>query len=173
MTAGGVEDRIEKLEKAMRDMRRRVDETGRAQHAELGGLRYAVFACVAAGVLLALTAATWRVYAGDDPDVEDLTTLWGMAPEGWQGFGTLALVLVLVVGTIGVFLAGADGHRVYLVFAGIAALTVVAILFVGMVEPDHWYDAEDTESGPGRWLALFTALTLTITHAARGAELRR
>ena len=43
---------------------------------------------------------------------------------------------------------------------------MVAIIAVGFVEPD-------AESAAGRWLALFTALSLAITHLARGAELRR
>jgi hypothetical protein len=173
MAAETVEGRIEKLEKSLKDMRRRVDEADRGHRGEIVGLRYAVFASVASGVLLALTATTWRFYEGEDPDIEDVTTLWGMVPEGWLGTVTLALVLVLALGTVGVFLADTAGRTTHVVFAVLALLTVVAILFVGLVEPDAWYDAEDAESAPGRWLALLTALSLAVTHAARGGELRR
>jgi len=173
MAAETVEGRIEKLEKSLKDMRRRVDESDRWRHGEIVGLRYAVFASVAAGVLLALTATTWRFYEGEDPDVEDVTTLWGMVSEGWLGTVTFALVVVLALGTVGVFLIDTAGRATHVVFAVLALLTAVAILFVGLVEPDAWYDAEDAESAPGRWLALLTALSLAVTHAARGGELRR
>ena len=60
MTAADPDARIEKLEKALANLRRRVDEADRGQRGEIAGLRYAVFVSMAAGVLLALTATTWR-----------------------------------------------------------------------------------------------------------------
>jgi hypothetical protein len=173
MTAADPDARIEKLEKALANLRRRVEEGDRGNRDEIAGVRYAVFVSMVAGVLLALTATTWRTYRGGDPDIEDVTTLWGMVPEGWQGAVTLGLILLLSLGTVTVFVADTAGRPTYLFFVVVAIFTVVAILFVGLVEPEASYEAEDTESGPGRWLALFTALTLAVTHASRGAGLRR
>jgi hypothetical protein len=173
VTAADPDARIEKLEKTLASLRRRVDEADRGQRSEIAGLRFAVFASVAAGVLLALTATTWRTYRGEDPEIEDVTTLWGMVPEGWQGVVTFGLILLLSLGTVTVFVGDTAGRLTHVFFAVVGLLTVVAIIAVGFVEPDAWYDAEDTESGPGRWLALFTALSLAITHLARGTELRR
>jgi len=173
VTAADADERIEKLEKAHANLRRRVDEADRGQRSEIAGLRYAVFTSLAAGVLLAVTATTWRTYRGQDSEVEDVTTLWGMVPEGWQGVVTLGLILLLSLGTVAVFVSDAAGRAVHVLFAVAGLLTVVAIIAVGFVEPDAWYDAEDTESGPGRWLALFAALSLTVMHFTRGAEVRR
>jgi hypothetical protein len=173
VTAADPDARIEKLEKTLASLRRRVDEADRGQRSEIAGLRYAVFASMGAGVLLALTTTTWRTYRGDDPEVEDVTTLWGMVPEGWQGVVAFGLILLLALGTVAVFVTDTAGRPTHVFFGVVGLLTAVAIIAAGLVEPDAWYDAEDTESGPGRWLALFTALSLAIAHFARGAELRR
>jgi Mn2+/Fe2+ NRAMP family transporter len=167
------EERIDKLEKSLQVMRKRVDEVDRGQRAELAGLRYALFACAIAGAMLALTAATWRTTHETDDHVGEVTTLWGMVPEGWQAVVTFALVLVVAVGTLAVFLADTAGRPTHLVFAGLCLLTVVAIFLVGAVEPAGWYDPEDGHAGPARWLTALAAVVLGITHASRAAEVDR
>ncbi len=161
------EERIDKLEKSLQAMRKRVDEVDRGQRAELSGLRFAVFACTIAGAMLALTAVTWRTTRDTDDKVGEVTTLWGMVSEGWQAVAAFGLVLVVAVGTIAVFLTDTAGRRTYVVFAVLCLLTVVATLLVGAVEPDGWFDPEDGHAGPGRWLTALAAVVLAITHGSR------
>jgi hypothetical protein len=167
------EERIDKLEKSLQAMRKRVDEVDRGQRAELAGLRFAVFACTIAGAMLALTAVTWRTTRDTDDRVGEVTTLWGMVPEGWQAVVTFALVLVVAVGTLAVFLADTAGRRTHVVFAGLCLLTIVATFLVGAVEPDGWYDPEDSHAGPGRWLTALAALVLAVTHGSRASQVDR
>ena len=166
------EERIEKLEKSLSAMRKRADEQDRGQRDALNALRYAVFACTLAGAMVALTATTWRAAESDDV-VADATTLWGMVPEGWQAAVTLTGVLIVAIGSIAVFLADVAGRTSHVVFIVFCALTIVAILLVGQVEPAGFPDPEDGLSGPGRWLTLLATLVLAVAHAARAGELRR
>lgn len=167
------EERIEKLEKSLSAMRKRVDELDRGHRDALNAVRYAVFACTVAGALLVLTATTWRAAADSDGVVADATTLWGMVPEGWQAAWTLIGVLTVAFGSIAIFLADVAGRPTHVVFIVFCAVTVVGILLVGQVEPAGFPDPEDGLSGPGRWLTLLATLVLGVVHAARAGELRR
>ena len=167
------EERIEKLEKSLSGLRKRVDEVDRGHRDAQRAVLYAVFACTLAGALLALTATTWRSTSDTDDHFADVTTLWGMVPEGWQAAWTLIGVLTVCVGTISVFLADVAGRATHLVFTAFCALTVVGIVLVGQVEPAGWFDPEDGHAGPGRWLTLLGTVVLAIVHAARAGELRR
>jgi hypothetical protein len=166
------DERIEKLEKSLAAVRKRVDEVDRGQRAALGGVRFAVLACTVAGAMLALTATTWRTTRDPDAKVGDVTTLWGMVPEGWQAVVTFLLVLVVAIGTISVFLADTAGRTTHLVFAVLAVLAVVSIFFVGGVEPTGWYP-DDGHAGPGRRLTALASLVLAVAHGARASEVNR
>jgi hypothetical protein len=167
------EDRIEKLEKSLRIVRTRVDELDHGQRGEFAALRFSVLASAVAGSMLALTATTWRTTVDDsDYVIGDVTTLWGMAPEGWQGTVTLLLVLTVSIGTIAVFLADIAGPITHFVFAALALFTVVGIVLLGALEPAGWGDPEDGRSGPGRWLTLLAALLLAIAHASRAEQVK-
>jgi fumarate reductase subunit D len=165
------EERIEKLEKSLTAARTRLDRIEAGQRTDREHFGYGVTACTVAGALFVLTATTWRSAETDSGRSDQATTLWGMAADGWQGVATLALVLLLVVGTMAVF-TGEGSRTSHLVFAGIAVLTVVAIAFVGQVEPTGWYDADDTTAGAGRWLAALACVTLAILHGARSGDHR-
>lgn len=165
------EERIEKLEKSLAGLRRQVDLLGRVDRDTFVSMRYAVFGCVVTGALLALTATTWRT-TGEDDDRAEVTTLWGMAGEGWQAAGALILVGLVAIGTVGVFLADAESSRPYYVCAVLALLLIVGVALAGQVEPAGYGDPEDAHSAPGRWLTLLAALVLGITHLVRGTELR-
>jgi hypothetical protein len=167
------EERIEKLELSLVAMRKRVEEVDRGLRAEQGGLRFAVFGCTVAGAVLALTATTWRTTRDTDDRVGEVTTLWGMVPEGWQAVVTFCLVLVVVIGTVAVFLTDTAGRTTHVVLLVLALLAALSIFFVGDVEPDGWYDPEDGHAGPGRWLTMLASLVLAATHGTRAAELER
>jgi hypothetical protein len=167
------EERIEKLEQSLRSLRKRVEEVDRGGHDIQKAVLYAVFACTVAGAMLALTATTWRSASDTDDHVADVTTLWGMVPEGWQAVATLLGVLTVAIGTIAVFLADTAGRTTHVVFIVLCLLTVVGILLVGQVEPAGWFDPEDGHAGAGRWLTLLAALALAVVHGARAGELRR
>ena len=167
------EERIEKLEKSLSALRKRLDEVDRGHRDAQRALLYSVFGATLAGAMLALTAATWRTARDSDDFLADATTLWGMVPEGWQAAWTLIGVLVVAVGSIAVFLADTAGRATHVVFIVFCALTVVGILLVGQVEPAGWFDPEDGHAGPARWLTLLAALVLGVVHAARAGELRR
>jgi hypothetical protein len=166
------EERIEKLEKSLVGLRKQVDLLGRVDRDTFASMRYAVFGCVVAGALLAFTATTWRTTGGEDGIPGDATTLWGMAGEGWQAAATLILAGLVAIGTIGVYLADAEGPRSYYVCAVLALLLMVAVFLAGEVEPAGFYDPEDASSAPGRWLTLLAAVVLGCTHLVRGTELR-
>jgi len=167
------EERIEKLEQSLSGLRKRLDEVDRGGRDIQRAIVYAVFACTVAGAMLALTATTWRSTSDTDDHFADVTTLWGMAPEGWQAVATLLGVLTVAIGTIAVFLADTAGRTTHVVFVVLCLLTVVAILLVGQVEPEGWFDPEDGHPGAGRWLTLLGALVLAVVHGARAGELRR
>ncbi|HEV7652206.1 MAG TPA: hypothetical protein VGP26_28985 [Actinophytocola sp.] len=167
------EERIDKLEKALSGLRTRLGELDRSRRDAHHALLYAVFACTVAGVLLALSTATWRTARDSDDFLADATTLWGMAPEGWQAAWTLIGVLTVAIGTIAVFLADVAGRATHVVFAVFCALTIVGILLICQVEPAGWFDPEDGHAGPGRWLTLLATFVLAVVHTARAGEVRR
>jgi len=164
------EERVEKLEKSLQHLRKRVDQVDRRQGDVLDGLRYAVLACAVAGAMLAMTAATWRTVGGADGYVE---TLWGMVPEGWQAAWTLGGLLVVGVGTIAVFVADTAGKASHIVFVVLALLTALGIVLVGAVEPSGLYSAEEGDSAPARWLTLLATLFLAVVHGTRSNDIRR
>ncbi|OLF15661.1 hypothetical protein [Actinophytocola xanthii] len=166
------EDRIDELQSSLRALRRQLDQLDRRQQASASGLRQAVLAATVAGAMLVLTATTWRTAPGDGASVGDLGSLWGMTSDGWQPVAALVLVVATALGSLAVFLgeAGRVGHVVLVV---LALLTALAILLVGGVEPDGWYESEDYESAAGRWLTLLAALGLAALHGGRASELRR
>jgi hypothetical protein len=167
------DERIEKLEKSLAAMRKRVDEVDRGQREALGGMRFALLACTVAGGMLALTATNWRTTRDPDASVGDATTLWGMVPEGWQAVVTFLLVLVVAIGTISVFLADTAGRTTHLVFTVLAVLVIVSILFVGKVQPAGWFDPDEGHPAPGRWLTALASLVLAVTHGIRASEVNR
>jgi hypothetical protein len=167
------EERIEKVERSLGALRKRIDELDRGNRDVQRAVVYAVFACTLAGIMLALTATTWRSARDVDDHFADVTTLWGMVPEGWQAVVTLIGVLTVAIGTIAVFLADTAGRTTHVVFIVACVLTAVAILLIGQVEPAGWFDPEDGHAGPGRWLTLLATLVLAAGHAARAGELRR
>jgi hypothetical protein len=167
------EERIEKLEKSLAAARTRLDRIEAGQRVDREHFGFGVGACTVAGALFALTATTWRSARVEDSDADQVITLWGMVEEGWQGVVTLALVLLLVVGTISLFV-GEGGRVSHLFFAGVAVIALVAIgAAIGQLEPTGWYDADDTEVGAGRWLAGLACVTLAILHSVRAGEHRR
>jgi hypothetical protein len=169
---GMSDERIEKLESSLTSLRRQVSQMDRDRRADRLRTGFDLAACTVAGALFVLTATAWRTATDDDGFVNEVTTLWGMVPEGWQAVVTLLLVLMLAAGTLGAFI-GEAGRHTHLFFVAVAILTALAIAFiVGQVEPSGWYDPEDTDAGAGRWLAGLTCLALAITHGARANEVR-
>jgi hypothetical protein len=168
----GSDERIDKLEKSVRAMRELVREQDHGQRADVTGLRWAVLAALVAGSMLALTSATWRTTVYRE-DIVEVNSLWGLAPRGALASVTVALLLVIAVGSVGVFLSGIAGPRSHAVLAVLASLAVVPILFVGDVKNETPFSEAVDESGAGRWLTLVAALVLAVLHASRGAQLRR
>jgi hypothetical protein len=167
------EERVEKLEKSLQHLRKRVDQVDRRQGDVLDGLRYAVLACAVAGALLAMTAAAWRTVGGGDDADGYVETLWGMVPEGWQAAWTLGGVLVVGVGTIAVFVADTAGKASHIVFVVLALLTAVGIVLVGAVDASGFYSADEADSAPARWLSLLAVLFLAVVHGTRANDVRR
>ena len=167
------EERIAKLEKSLEAARTRLDRVEAGQRSDRERFGYGVGACTVAGALFALTATTWRVGQDEDERTDQVTTLWGMVDEGWQGVATLALVLLLVVGTITVFV-GEGGRTAHLSFLAVAFAALLAIGFaVGQLEPAGWYDPDDTHAGAGRWMAALACVTLAVLHGARAGDHQR
>ena len=166
------EERIAKLEKSLADARTRLDRIEAGQRADRERFGRGVAACTVAGALFALTATTWRGAEDEDSRADQVTTLWGRVGEGWQGAAAMALVLLLVVGTIAVF-AGEGGRGGHAFFAGVAFVALIAIGFaVGTLEPAGWYDADDTTVGAGRWMAALACVVLAVMHGARAGDSR-
>ena len=166
------DERIAKLEQSLQLLRKRVNQLG-VEHQDIEGrLRHSLLACVVAGAMLALTATTWRVEDHEDLEAEDVQTLWGMLPDGWPAVAALVLVVSLGLGTIGVAVGGGTGRTTHLVFVALALLTAVSVLFAGSLAPTFGLDADDYDSGPGRWLTLLCALGLAGIHGGRAGDLR-
>jgi hypothetical protein len=164
------DDRIEKLEVALKALRTQVSRLDRARLADRARAGADLVACTLAGALLVLTATAWRTVPDSDGDVVGIATLWGMVPEGWQAVVTIVLVLLLATGTLAVFVGGA-GRYTHIFFVVVAILAAVAIAFlVGQVEPAGFYDPEDADAGSGRWLAGLVCLALAATHGARAGD---
>ncbi|TDV57435.1 hypothetical protein [Actinophytocola oryzae] len=164
------DDRIDKLEKSLAYLRKRLDEVERGQRHDRGALGYALTACTVAGALGVLTATTWRSASDSDGHLDQATTLWGMVPEGWQAVVTLALVLLTAGGSLAAF-TGESGRATHIFFVVAALVTIIAIVFlVGQVEPDGFYDPEDTDVGTGRWLSGLACLVLAVVHGAKAGE---
>jgi hypothetical protein len=167
------DERIDKLEQSLLALRKRVNQQSREQQAGEGRLRHALIACAVAGAMVALTATTWQVEDSDVLEAADVRTLWGMLPDSWPPVITLALVLALGLGTIGVSLSDDTGRLAHQVLVVGALLAAVMVLSAGTaVVPTFGLDADDYESGPGRWLTLLCALGLAGLHGTRASELR-
>jgi len=166
------DERIEKLEQSLLALRRRVDALSRGQRDTHVDLTYAVLASVLAGVVVALTASTWRHAEATDADRTYVDTLWGMAAQGWQGAFTLFLLGVLALGTLVVFLTDEPRRRAHIGFVVVALLAALGVLLVGGVEADGIVDAEYYDTAPGRWLTLVGTLSLAAVHGARAGSLK-
>jgi hypothetical protein len=166
------DERIAKLEQSQQTLRRRVEALSRGQRDIHVDLTYAVLASVLAGVVVALTASTWRHAESTAADRTYVDTLWGMAPQGWQAALTLLLLGVLALGTLVVFLSDEPHRRAHFWFVGVALLAALGVLLVGGVEADGIVDAEYYDTAPGRWLTLVGTLSLAAVHGARAGSLR-
>ncbi|GAB1509213.1 hypothetical protein [Actinophytocola sp. KF-1] len=121
--------------------------------------RFAVLGTSLAVGLLALTATTWAVDGGEP------FTLWGLTPAGWQAVVMLGLVVVVALGTLGVFLAEHPGRVGHLVMVWVCLLAAVWVVVLNGVVP------EESETAPGRWLTLPAALAIAAAHGFRAEEL--
>jgi hypothetical protein len=164
------DERIEKLEKSLQTLRKQVNELSHAHREDGAILRYAVFACTVAGMMLALTAASWRVL--DSGADMKLYTLWGLVPDSWQAAATLGLVLAVALGTFGAFLADVAHRWAHLAIVVLALLAAVAAMIFASVGESSYY-ADDYETGTGRWLTVLAALVLATIHGIRAGELRK
>jgi hypothetical protein len=159
----------EKVETSLRALRRRVDELELRQRDTGDTMRYAVLASALAGVLVALSAATWRTMEDSAGLVNYSHTLWGLAEKSGLAAWTLVGVLVVAVGTVTTFVAENTARSAHAVFVVLCALTVVGA--IAIPSPDGFYDPEQLQAGAGWWLTVLAALAVAVVHGHRFAAL--
>jgi hypothetical protein len=144
---------------ALRSLQQRLRELEQRRRHSTEGLRFAIGGTALAVGLVALSATTWAV-DGDEP-----FTLWGLVPGNWRGLTMLALVVVTALATPMLFLTDAPTRAGHLVMVWVALLTAVWVIVMNGVVP------EDSDTAPGRWLTLLTALAVAAVHGFRAEEL--
>jgi len=146
---------------ALRSLRTRIGELEQQRRHSVDGLRFAIVGTALAVGMFVLSATTWVV----DEDGDDPFTLWGLVPEDWRALAMLALVIGTALATPMLFLAEIPTRVGHLVMVWVALLTAVWVIVLNGVMP------EDSETAPGRWLTLLTALAISAVHGFRAEEL--
>lgn len=151
----------DKVHAELRALRARLTKLESRQPRTLLESRVSGLAAAVAGCLIVLTAVTWAV----DTDYDQPYTLWGLVADGgWFALVTLALVFILGIGTALAFVDGSAPRSVHISFVVVGLAAAGGILFVGV--------PEDSDTAPGRWLALLAAVALAALHGTRAGELR-
>ena len=146
---------------ALRSLQLRLRELEQQRRHSTDGLRFAIVGTALAAALFVLSATTWVV----DEDGDDPFTLWGLVPDDWRALAMLALVAGTALATPVLFLAERPTRAGHLVMVWVALLTAVWVIVLNGVVP------EDSDTAPGRWLTLLTALALAAVHGFRAEEL--
>jgi hypothetical protein len=151
----------DKMHAELRALRARIAKLEARGPHSLFENRVSALAVMLAGCLLVLTAVTWAV----DTDYDETYTLWGLVSDGgWFALVTLALVFIHGVGSALAFVGGPSTRPVHITFVVLGLVTAAGTLFVGV--------PEDSETAPGRWLALLAAVALAGLHGGRAGDLR-
>lgn len=152
---------------ALRALRTRIDELEQRRRRSVDELRFAILGTALAVALVALTATTWVVDSDDygDDGAYEAWTLWGLVPTGWQALVMFGLVVGVALATPALFLTNHPSRAGHLVLVWVSLLTAIWVIVVNAVVP------EDTDTAPGRWLTLLTALAIAAAHGFRAEEL--